>query len=82
MDLVEITSAATDVDIDLAYAAERNFTGKPVYRTARCLLHRDALAALDRAVELARVLGLRFRIFDALLASEAQWVLCTHSPDP
>ena len=82
MDLVEITSAATDVDIDLAYATERNFTGKPVYRTARCLLHRDALAALDRAVELARVLGLRFRIFDALRPSEAQWALWAHSPDP
>ncbi len=82
MDLVEITSAGTDVDIDLAYATDRNFTGKPVYRTARCLLHRDGLAALDRAVVLAAVLGLRFRIFDALRPSEAQWALWTHSPDP
>ena len=81
MDIVEITSAGTDVDIDLAYATKRNFTGKPVYRTARCLLHRDGLAALNRAVVLARVLGLRFRIFDALRPSEAQWKLWSHSPD-
>jgi D-alanyl-D-alanine dipeptidase len=82
MDLIEITSAGTDVDIDLAYATDRNFTGKPVYRTARCLLHRDGLEALDRAVVLAAELGLRFRIFDALRPSEAQWVLWNHSPDP
>ncbi len=82
MDLVEITSPGTDVDIDLAYATNRNFTGEAVYRTARCLLHRDAAAALDRAVALAGVLGLRFRIFDALRPSEAQWVLWNHSPDP
>ncbi len=82
MDLVEITSAGDDVDIDLAYATERNFTGKPVYRTARCLLHRDAAAALGRAVALAASLGLRFRIFDALRPSEAQWALWNHTPDP
>ena len=82
MDLVEITSTGTDVDIDLAYATDHNFTGKPVYRAARCLLHRDALEALDRAVVLAGELGLRFRIFDALRPSEAQWVLWNHSPDP
>ena len=82
MDLVEITSARNDVEIDLVYATEQNFTGKPVYRTATCLLHRDGLEALDRAVVLARALGLRFRIFDALRPSEAQWKLWTHSPNP
>ncbi len=57
MDLVEITSADGDVDIDLAYATTRNFTGQPVYRTPRCLLHGDAAEALDRAVALAGTLG-------------------------
>ena len=28
------------------------------------------------------MLGLRFRIFDALRPSEAQWALWAHSPDP
>ena len=82
MDLVEITSAGTDVDIDLAYATEQNFTGKPIYRNARCFLHRDALTALNQAMVLAADIGLRFRIFDALRPSEAQWVLWNHSPDP
>ena len=82
MDIVEITSTDNDVEIDLVYATELNFTGKPIYRTASCLLHRDGLEALNRAAELARVLGLRFRIFDALRPGEAQWKLWAHSPNP
>ncbi len=82
MDLVEITSDGGEVDIDLAYATKHNFTGRPVYRTARCFLHRDARAALDRALVLARRLGLGFRIFDAMRPSEAQWALWAHTPDP
>ena len=82
MDLVEITSTSADVEIDLVYATKRNFTGKPVYRRAMCLLHRDGFEALNRAIELARVLGLRLRIFDALRPSEAQWKLWDHLPNP
>ena len=82
MDLVEITSTGSDVEIDLVYATKRNFTGQPIYRMATCLLHRDGLEARNRAVELARVLSLRLRIFDALRPSEAQWKLWADSPNP
>jgi zinc D-Ala-D-Ala dipeptidase len=81
--LQRITPAAFDVDIALAYATADNFTGKPVYRAeAGCFLHGDAAALLRRAVELARPLGLRFRVLDAFRPAEAQWVLWAHSPDP
>ena len=82
MDIVEITSTGNDVEIDLVYATERNFTGKPLYRTATCQLHRDALEALDRAVELASALDLRIRIYDALRPSEVQWKLWADLPNP
>ncbi len=82
MDIVEITPAALDVDLELAYATDRNFTGSPVYRNPRCFLHRDAARALGRTVELAAAIGLRVRIFDALRPREAQWVLWNHTPDP
>ncbi|MBO6785048.1 MAG: D-alanyl-D-alanine dipeptidase, partial [Alphaproteobacteria bacterium] len=71
-----------DVEIALAYATPDNFTGAPVYAAAHCYLHRDALALLDRAIEIAARLGYRFRIFDALRPSEAQWALWNHTPDP
>ena len=81
--LVRVTSADFDLDIRLAYATADNFTGRPVYRAAAgCFLHADAAAALRRAVDLARPLGLRFRVLDAFRPAEAQWVLWNHTPDP
>jgi D-alanyl-D-alanine dipeptidase len=82
MTLVPISAADYGVDIRLAYATAENFTGRPIYRHARCYLHADAAAALRRAVDLAGGLGYRLKIFDAFRPSEAQWVMWTHTPDP
>lgn len=82
MDLVEIDPQEYGVEIELAYATEHNFTGKPVYRRADCYLHREAAEALSRAVALAAELKLSLRIFDAFRPTEAQWMLWNHSPDP
>ncbi len=81
MDLVEITRPAYDVDFEIIYAGENNFTGKPVYRRPACYLHPDAADALGRAIGAARALGLRFRIFDAFRPTEAQWVLWKHTTE-
>ena len=82
MDLVEIKPPQWDVEIELAYATANNITGKPIYAYPRCYLHRDAAEALARAIELARALGYRFKIFDAFLPSEAQWTLWKKDPNP
>ena len=81
-DLVEIAPPDFDVDVTLAYATEANLTGLPVYRNAQCWLRREAAEALAAAIALARPLGLRLRIFDALRPVEAQWKLWNHTPDP
>lgn len=80
--LVEITPENRPILLELAYATARNITGRPVYRRALCYLHADAAARLDQAVELARALDLRLKIFDAVRPSEAQWVLWNARPDP
>jgi D-alanyl-D-alanine dipeptidase len=82
MPLVEITPESHDIVLALAYATAQNLTGKPVYRHARCYLHRDAEARLARAVALARPLGLRLKLLDAFRPSEAQWQLWNACPDP
>ncbi len=82
MDIIEITSNTHDVEFDLAYATERNFTSRPVYSNAICYLHRAAANRLETAIQLAGVLDQRLKIFDALRPSEAQWVLWNHTPDP
>ena len=74
--------AAYDLDFSLAYATPDNVTGKPIYSRAEAQLHPEAAAALQRAIDLARPLGLRFRIFDAFRPTEAQWRLWEVFPDP
>jgi D-alanyl-D-alanine dipeptidase len=80
--LIEITPTTHDVELDIAYATARNLTGQPVYARAACFLHPDAEARLCHAIDLARPLGLRLRIFDAFRPAEAQWVLWNACPDP
>jgi D-alanyl-D-alanine dipeptidase len=82
LDLVSIAPPDFDVELALAYATSDNFTGRPVYRRATPWLHREAAEALARAIALARPLGLRFRLFDLLRPSEAQWALWNFRPDP
>jgi D-alanyl-D-alanine dipeptidase len=36
MALVEITPQEYDVDIDIVYATDRNFTGAPIYSRPAC----------------------------------------------
>ncbi len=82
MPLVRIASPEFDVDIDIKYATADNFTGKPVYRTAGCYLHPEAAESLQKAIALAKPLGLRLLIFDTYRPTEAQWKLWEHTPDP
>ena len=81
-DLVEIAPPDFDVDVTIAYATDANLTGRPVYRNAECFLHRAAAEKLQAAIDLARPLGLRLRLFDALRPVEAQWKLWNFNPDP
>jgi len=82
MTLVRVTEAEYDIEIRLAYATADNLTGRPIYARPLCYLHRDAAAALGRAVELARRLDLRLRVLDAFRPTEAQWRLWECRPDP
>jgi D-alanyl-D-alanine dipeptidase len=82
LDLVAIAPPDFDIDVTLAYATPANLTGRPVYRNAQCWLHREAAERLAVTAALAKPLGLRLRIFDALRPVEAQWALWNARPDP
>lgn len=79
--LTEITEDRYGVELDLVYATDRNFTGRPVYRRAACFLVPEAAEKLMTASTLARAIGLRLRVLDAFRPSEAQWKLWNHTPD-
>lgn len=80
--LNEITADAYDVEIDIVYATDRNFTGVPVYARAAAYLLTEGAEKLQAAVALAKPLGYRIKVFDAFRPSEAQWKLWNHTPDP
>jgi D-alanyl-D-alanine dipeptidase len=80
MPLKEITHPA--IDVDLRYASANNFTGQIIYQHAVAYLHQDAMAALERAADLAAAQNLRLRVLDAYRPLAAQWRLWQALPDP
>lgn len=83
MSLVDISPPHFDLLVELAYATSNNVTGKAFYRTdARPYLHPKAVECLRVAIDLARPLGYRLKIFDAYRPLEGQWALWNASPDP
>ncbi len=52
--LVDVQAVADlPVFVSLRYATENNFTGKKIYSSATCYLHKDAVEGLKKAVALA-----------------------------
>ena len=80
--LIEITAKQHKVLIDLVYASPNNLIGKPIYGSARCLLHREAEPHLRKAVDLAALAGLKLKVFDAYRPPQAQEVFWQYLPDP
>lgn len=79
--LVEL-KPSQDLLIDIRYATADNFTGSPVYKSARCFLHAEAADKLKLAVALAGQHGLAVKVFDAFRPIEIQQKLWDHTPDP
>ena len=80
--LVEIAPPAYPIELDIVYATDRNFTGRPVYRRDGCFLNPEAAGLLARAIDLTGRLGYRLKVFDAYRPTEAAWALWNHTPDP
>ncbi len=77
--LIQITEKTHPVLLDIAYATSGNFTGKVVYKQAKCLIHPDALVCLEKAIVLAARQNLTLKIFDAFrpqAAQQALWDFC------
>ena len=81
MDLIEITEKKYNVCIDLAYASKDNFTGKKIQNKAKCFIHKDAEPYLISAINIAKNLGYKFKIYDAFRPKGAQEILLNFCPD-
>lgn len=82
MTLIEITAEKYDVDLDIRYASDNNFTGAPIYKRPVCFLNEEAAEQLQLSIELAATMGYRFRLYDGFRPTEAVQTLWDHTPDP
>lgn len=80
--LVEITPETHGLLVELAYAGDQNFTGRRIYESARCWVHRDLEPHLARAAQLAVLAGFTLKVLDAYRTPRAHEVLCRFISDP
>lgn len=64
-DLVDLTEWVPELRLDIRYATADNFTGRPLYRSARAFLQRPAALALRRAQQHLHRQGFGLVIYDA-----------------
>ena len=70
--------------LDIRYATPNNFTGKVIYKSPRCFLHKDAAQALVRAAKAAAQLEepFTFCLWDCYRPLSAQRKLWQTVPNP
>ena len=80
-DLVPIAAVDDTILIDLRYATADNFTGRPVYPHAVCLLRPATAAKLAAANTELKTYGYRLKIWDAYRPSAVQHAFWQLVPD-
>lgn len=72
------------VFVSLRYATENNFTGKKIYSSAKCYLHKDAVEGLKKAVTLAaqEKEPFTFCLWDCYRPQDEHRKLWQAKPDP
>ena len=72
------------VFVSLRYATDNNFTGKQIYSSAKCYLHKDAVEGLQKAVKLAmqQTEPFTFCLWDCYRPQDAQQKRWAAKPNP
>ncbi len=79
--LVEITEKNFDVILDLRYATTSNVCGQKLYSYPFCYLHEAAIKPLKLAINSAKNLGLKLKIFDGFRPLEVQQFMFDKFPN-
>lgn len=78
--LVEITAEKFDVILDLRYATANNVCHQKLYSQPLCYLHSDTAECLKKAVDAAKILGYKIKIFDCFRPMEVQKFMLAKFP--
>jgi zinc D-Ala-D-Ala dipeptidase len=76
-----LTQIDAKIRVEMRYASEDNFTHKRLYAAARCLLRREAAAALALVQQDLAKDGLGLKVFDCYRPLSVQKVLWSIVPD-
>jgi len=80
-ELVDIQSIAPNIQVDLKYATEDNFTGQVVYSFQNCFLVKEAAFRLCDVQNELESIGLSLKIWDGFRPLAAQWKFWELVPD-
>lgn len=81
MELIDLKKLITSIILDIRYATENNFVGKPVYQSAHAYLVKEAAQALANAVQEFDRLGYYIKIWDAYRPLPVQKIFWQLVPD-
>ena len=79
--LVDVTSVAAGVKLEMRYAAKDNFLKEAVYPCARCLVAADVAAALARVETAVEKQGLHLKMWDCYRPQSVQFQMWKILPD-
>lgn len=80
-DLVEVVKVNPAIRTDIRYATTNNFTGKPVYPSARCYVRKSVAQKLDRIQKKLEQQGLGLKIWDGYRPFSVQEIFWDICPD-
>lgn len=80
-ELVDIQSFIPQIQVDLKYATDDNFTGKIVYNFHCCLLLKEAALRLREVQAELESFGLGLKVWDGFRPVAAQWKFWELVPD-
>ncbi len=80
-ELVDIQEVAPNIQVDLKYATDDNFTGQVVYTFNQCLVAEEAAVKLLDVQNELESMGLGLKIWDGFRPMAAQWKFWELVPD-
>ncbi len=80
--LIKVNKKELGIDVDLKYASIDNFTNSIILKSEACFIHKVAFEHLILAINIAKKIGLRLKVFDAYRPVYVQKKLWECLPDP